>query len=98
AIVVEREEKIRKFISRNYWEVIGTFDVQAGPYAGRWFDERFARDKKDPDTELKPERIWNQQQADALRDKCLGKPGIVTEESKPTTQLSPLLYDLTSLQ
>src|SRR5439155_5349307 len=26
------------------------------------------------------------------------KPGVVTEESKPTTQLSPLLYDLTSLQ
>ena len=27
-----------------------------------------------------------------------GKPGIVTEESKPTTQSAPLLYDLTSLQ
>src|SRR5208283_3752357 len=37
-------------------------------------------------------------QAEAIRDKCLGKPGMVTEESKPTTQLSPLLYDLTSLQ
>jgi DNA topoisomerase-3 len=34
----------------------------------------------------------------AIREKCLGKPGIVTEESKPTSQLSPLLYDLTSLQ
>jgi DNA topoisomerase-3 len=33
-----------------------------------------------------------------VRQKCLGQPGIVTEESKPTTQLSPLLYDLTSLQ
>jgi DNA topoisomerase III len=33
-----------------------------------------------------------------LRAKCLGKPGIVTEESKPSTSLSPLLYDLTSLQ
>src|SRR5208283_4675762 len=37
-------------------------------------------------------------QAEAIRDKCLGKTGVVTEESKPTTQLSPLLYDLTSLQ
>ena len=27
-----------------------------------------------------------------------GQPGVVTEESKPTTSLSPLLYDLTSLQ
>ena len=32
------------------------------------------------------------------RRNCLGKPGIVTEEAKPTTQLSPLLFDLTSLQ
>src|SRR5262249_58594431 len=33
-----------------------------------------------------------------IRAKCLGKPGVVTEESKPTTQAPPLLYDLTSLQ
>ncbi|MGH8525433.1 MAG: DNA topoisomerase, partial [Gammaproteobacteria bacterium] len=36
--------------------------------------------------------------AEEIRAKCTGKPGIVTEESKPTTQISPLLYDLTSLQ
>src|SRR6266700_3234585 len=96
AILVEREEKIKKFISRDYWEIHGTFAAQAGEYAGRWFDEKFA--KKEGDDQLKPERIWNVSQADAIRNKCLGKPGIVTEESKPTTSLSPLLYDLTSLQ
>src|SRR5213079_2179205 len=41
---------------------------------------------------------WDLKSAEAIRDKCLGKPGIVTEESKPSSQLSPLLYDLTSLQ
>src|SRR5208282_812281 len=50
------------------------------------------------DEQLKPERIWEKTAAEALRDKCLGKPGIVTEESRPTTSMSPLLYDLTSLQ
>ena len=50
------------------------------------------------DDQLKPERLWDKAKAEAIRDKCLGKPGIVTEESKPTTSLSPLLYDLTSLQ
>jgi len=99
AILVEREQKIRKFISRDFWEVIGTFDAAAGQYTGRWFDEKFARaDDKNGDDQLKPERIWEQARAEALRDKCLGKPGIVTEESKPSTSLSPLLYDLTSLQ
>ena len=95
AIVVEREAKIRKFVSRDYWEVIGTFDAAAGAYTGRWFDEKFARSE---DEQLKAERIWDKATAEALRDKCLGKPGIVTEESKPTTSMSPLLYDLTSLQ
>ncbi|HEX3890621.1 MAG TPA: DNA topoisomerase, partial [Verrucomicrobiae bacterium] len=43
-------------------------------------------------------RIWNKEIADAIKVKCLGKPGIVTEESKPTTSMSPQLYDLTTLQ
>ncbi len=98
AIVVEREQKIKKFVSRDYWEVIGTFKAEAGEYIGKWFDEKFVRPDKDGDADLKPERLWEVERAESIRDKCLHKPGIVTEESKPTTQLSPLLYDLTSLQ
>ena len=96
AILVEREERIKSFVPRDYWEIHGTFAAKAGEYPGRWFDEQFAR--KDGDTDLKPERLWDAAKAEAVRAKCLGRPGIVTEESKPTTQLSPLLYDLTSLQ
>jgi DNA topoisomerase-3 len=96
AILVEREERIKKFVSRDYWEIHGTFAAQAGEYVGRWFDEKFSR--KEGDDQLKPERVWDIKFAEAIRAKCLGKPGIVTEESKPTTSLSPLLYDLTSLQ
>ncbi|MGA2864301.1 MAG: DNA topoisomerase III [Verrucomicrobiota bacterium] len=96
AILVEREERIKSFLPRDYWEVHGTFAAQAGAYTGRWFDEKFTR--KNGDSDLKPERLWQVKQAEAIRHKCLGKPGLVTEETKPTTQLSPLLYDLTSLQ
>ncbi len=99
AIVAEREEKIRKFVSRDYWEVIGTFQAASGNYSGRWFDESFRKtDSKDGDTELKPERLWDRAKADDIRERCLGRPGVVTEESKPATQLSPLLFDLTTLQ
>lgn len=102
AIVVEREQKIRSFVPRDYWEAIATFKAEAGEYTGRWFDEKFTRSEKtadkNADPDLKPERIWDKTTAEALRSKCLGKPGVVTEESKPTTQISPLLYDLTSLQ
>ncbi|NSL56985.1 DNA topoisomerase III [Uliginosibacterium aquaticum] len=96
AIVVEREERIRAFKSRDYWEVEATFGVSAGEYAGRWFDENFK--KPEDDEHATAPRIWDKAKADAIRTKCAGKPGKVEEESKPSTQLSPLLFDLTSLQ
>src|SRR5436190_21199418 len=96
AIVVEREAKIKKFVSKDYWEIHGTFAAKTGEYPGRWFDENFS--KKDGDEQTRAERIWEIATAQAIHDKCLGKTGIATEESKPTTQLSPLLFDLTSLQ
>jgi DNA topoisomerase III len=96
AILVEREDKIKKFVPRDYWEIHGTFAAQAGEYAGRWFDEKFA--KRDGDEHLRAERLWELARAQEIEKKCLGKIGIVTEESKPTTSMSPLLYDLTSLQ
>src|SRR5204863_1524406 len=96
AILVEREQKIRSFVPRDYWEVVGTFGAAKGEYTGRWFDETFK--KKDDDPDLRAERLWNEAAARALADKCAGKPGVVTEESKPSTQIAPLLYDLTSLQ
>ena len=95
AILVEREARIRKFVSRDFWEVHGTFAGAGGAYTGRWFDEKFS---KADDEQLKADRVWDVARAEAIKAKCLGKPGVVTEESKPTTSMSPLLYDLTSLQ
>jgi DNA topoisomerase-3 len=95
AILVEREERIRAFTSRDYWEVHARFGAKAGDYPGRWFDTAF---KKDDDGERKSERLWQQAQAEAIVAACRGKSGVASEETKPTTQLSPLLYDLTSLQ
>jgi DNA topoisomerase-3 len=97
AILAEREEKIRAFEPRTYFEVFGDFGVKSGQYRGRWFDEKFDA-KKAADEQAKAERIWTQAEADALIAKCTGKPGIIQEEKKPASQASPLLYDLTSLQ
>ena len=95
AILVEREEKIRAFTARDYWEVNARFGAKAGEYPGRWFDPQF---KKDDDPERKPERLWSAAHAAAIVEACRGKTGIASEETKPSTQLSPLLFDLTSLQ
>jgi DNA topoisomerase-3 len=96
SIVVEREEKIKKFIPRDYWEVRAEFGCAAGMYEGRWLDTRHKRDENDP--EKRAERLWNRDDADAIVAACRGKTGRVTEESKPTTSMAPALFDLTSLQ
>jgi DNA topoisomerase-3 len=96
SIVVEREEKIRKHVARAYWEVKAGFDAQAGQYEGKWFDPRW---KKNPDdAEARADRLWNAADAEAIAAAVRGRPASVTEEAKPSTQASPLLYDLTTLQ
>ncbi|MFZ1908490.1 MAG: DNA topoisomerase III [Burkholderiales bacterium] len=94
-VIVEREERIRAFVPRDFWEVHARFAAVAGEYTGRWFDPGY---KKDEDSERKPDRLWSAKEAEAIVAACRGGKGSVTEESKPSTQLSPLLFDLTSLQ
>ncbi len=96
AIVVERERIIKAFVPRDYWEVRASFGVEAGAYDGKWFEPKFKRAEDDP--ERRDTRLWLESEALAVVDACLGKRGSVTEESKPSTQLSPPLFDLTSLQ
>jgi DNA topoisomerase-3 len=44
-------------------------------------------------------RLWHREIADAIQRKCSGRDGLVElEEKKPTTQVAPQLYDLTTLQ
>lgn len=96
AIVAEREERIRRFVSRDYWEVRATFVAGAGLYEGRWIDPNFKKDERDP--EQRESRLWSQAAAQTVVAASRQQPGSVTEESKPSTQSSPGLYDLTSLQ
>ncbi|MEM5448997.1 DNA topoisomerase III [Paraburkholderia guartelaensis] len=96
SIVVEREEKIRRFIPRDYWEVRAEFVCAGGFYEGRWYDPKFKRDEFDP--EKRDSRLWSLPAAETIVAACHGREGTVSEESKPSTQLSPALFDLTSLQ
>lgn len=96
SIVVEREEKIKKFVSRDFWEVKAEFVCAAGIYEGRWLDTQFKKDETDP--EKKAERLWSKAAAESIVAACRGKQGKVSEESKPSSQMAPPLFDLTSLQ
>ena len=100
SIVVEREELIRRFISRDYWEVKAEFISAKGVYEGRWFDPEFKKssNKESNDPELRESRIWSEAQAQSIVVACQNKSGSVQEESKPSSQQAPQLFDLTSLQ
>ncbi len=106
SVVVEREEQIRKFISRDYWEIHATFAAQAGQYPAKWFDPKWSKaaanaaagNTDEPDAELKADRLWSARDAQKIADAVRGQSATVTEESKPTSQASPALFDLTSLQ
>jgi len=96
SVVVEREEQIRKFISRDYWEIHGSFQVEAGSYPAKWFNPEHKKDADD--IEKKHDRVWSEAEALAIADAVRNQQATVTEESKPTTKASPGLFDLTSLQ
>ena len=96
SVVVEREEQIRKFISRDFWEIHATFGATAGTYPAKWFDPQWK--KNADDAERKADRVWSAAEAQSIANAVRDKKGVVTEESRPTTQASPLLFDLTSLQ
>ncbi|MFP4157941.1 MAG: DNA topoisomerase III [Opitutales bacterium] len=96
AILAKREREIQAFKPEDYWEVHGDFAVAKGNYPGKWIDPNFKKNADQPHG--RPERIWDKTQADAIRSRCEGKTGTVNEEKKPTKQIAPQLYDLTTLQ
>lgn len=95
-ILANREREIQGFVSRTYYEVIALFGVPAGRYNGRWINESHKKDENDE--HKKAERLWSLEDAQAIVDRCVGKPGKIEQVTKPTRQAPPLLYDLTSLQ
>ena len=96
AILAKREREIQAFVSEPYHEVHATFGVTAGQYEGKWVDLAFEKSPDKPHG--RPERIWKQEDADAIIERSKGQTGMVTEETKPQKQIAPQLYDLTTLQ
>ncbi len=96
AILAAREAEIQAFQPSPYFEVHATFGVAAGNYDGKWIDEAWKKSEANPHG--RQERIWDQAQAEAIKARCEGKPGTVSEETKAQSQIVPQLYDLTTLQ
>jgi DNA topoisomerase-3 len=96
-LVVEREETIRNFVAKPYWEVHATFAAKAGGYGAKWCQARFILDKNTPDA--KADRLFDKARADAVLRRCQGKaPSSVADTSTEVTSGPPKLFDLTTLQ
>ncbi|MCX6938466.1 MAG: DNA topoisomerase 3 [Verrucomicrobia bacterium] len=97
AIVYARELEIRNFKPRAFWRLTAQFQVAQGAYEGVYQKAAFKRDTANEHD--RADRLWDEKAARAVLAACQGQPAAaVREEKKPTTQASPRLYDLTTLQ
>lgn len=99
AILVDLEEKIRNFKPVDYFEIHGTFGAAAGDYQGRWYNANPAPAGAGEEGEGSKHRISKKEDAEAILAKCRGAaPSSVRDETKPSSESAPRLFDLTTLQ
>jgi DNA topoisomerase-3 len=84
ALVVERENEIKRFIPQDFW----TVQIVTGGFSLLWQEQTGGN-----------RRIFERGRADAIVVKVNGQSGTVTEVRKEAKkELPPLAYDLTELQ
>jgi DNA topoisomerase-3 len=96
AMVVDREKEISSFVSEPFQEINVTFKTENGVYDGKWFDEKFKKDKENP--EFRADRIWDKNLTDKIITVIQDKIAKFKDELKTSYQSPPQLFDLTSLQ
>lgn len=96
-ILVEREEAIKNFVTKAYFEIQAEFSGDARRYTAKWTDPSFCPDPQNQDA--KADRFFDRAKADAIIAKCRGHiPTSVTDTSKEIITQPPKLFDLTTLQ
>lgn len=96
SLLVQREKIRREFKPQTYFTLSATFTHDDNVYTGKWIESKFSADPQKP--EYKADRLWDESRAEEIIEKCLGGRAEVSEKTKQSSQNSPQLYDLTSLQ
>uniref|UniRef100_UPI003BEEC7B3 DNA topoisomerase n=1 Tax=Burkholderia arboris TaxID=488730 RepID=UPI003BEEC7B3 len=95
-MVVEREEAIRTFVSRGFFEVHLAVGVAAGEFVAKWQRPAGSAESDESDP---PERIWNEADAKAVVARCTAQPiAAIVDKVSPAKSSAPPLFDLTTLQ
>ncbi|NGM80180.1 DNA topoisomerase [Burkholderia multivorans] len=99
-LVVGREEAIRMFQPRTYYEVHLKVVLEAGEFIARWQNPKGRESARaEPDAAERRERIWNEQAAHAVAQRCTGGALLsIVDDIQPSKRSAPALFDLTSLQ
>ena len=96
SMLVKREAERRAFVPTDYFELHADFHCGDVQYEGVWIDPDFTKDPDRP--HARKNRLWEEEKARAIVEKCTGREATVEESGKKSTQSSPPLYDLTLLQ
>ena len=93
-IIVDREEAIKNFVSKGYFEVHLAVGLASGPYKARWTRQTAEGTPGDP-----KERIWQKADAQQILVRCQGRPlDRIVDVNTPGRSSAPTLFDLTTLQ
>ena len=96
SLLVKRERVRLGFVPRPFCTLLATFSFADQSYQAKWIDPQFSREEND--SYERADRIWEPEKALDIIARCTGRPAKVEETSKKTSQRSPQLFDLTSLQ
>lgn len=113
ALIVNRDRQIEDFVPEPFWRIKATFAFQDSEGKKQWdgyyFDKSVKEDKNEyknednhklnPEEASNAERLKSKEDAEIIARLVSGKKGLVTKAvKKRSTEKTPLLYDLNSLQ
>ena len=92
ALIVHRDSEIRNFKPSDYFEVHAKITVPSGSYIGKYQNPAPAKG-------VPADRLLDRAAAQTVVGQCTGHhPSAITDETKPSQQIAPKLFDLTTLQ
>ncbi len=90
SLLVKRERERKGFVPKPYSNLIATFTYNGSSYEGKWIDPKFKKDPAKP--HLKADRIWKQQDADTIVQKCTNQNAKVSDTNKKSKQTPDLVF------
>ena len=98
AMVVRAYLAHTNFVSKEYYEVHGTFKIASGDYTAKWVPSNRVETEGE-DKEEESARFTDRAKAQLIVDKCADiDPSLVSDTSKTVKSSAPNLFDLTTLQ